>query len=53
MACGIAVAGNPYFWRISGQRLYLFSREKSRDAFAADTASIVRPTCAGRKSGIA
>lgn len=42
MARGIAVAGNPYFWRISGQRLYLFSREQSRNAFAADTANIVR-----------
>jgi hypothetical protein len=42
MARGIAVAGNPYFWLISGQRLYLFSREESRDAFAADAANIMR-----------
>jgi hypothetical protein len=42
MARGIAVAGNPYFWMVSGQRLYLFSREKARDAFAADAANIVR-----------
>lgn len=33
---GVTVAGNPWFWWISGQRLYLFSREASRDAFAAD-----------------
>jgi hypothetical protein len=25
MARGIGVAGNPYFWLISGRRLYLFS----------------------------
>ena len=33
---GVTVAGNPRFWLISGQRLYLFSREQNRDAFAAD-----------------
>jgi hypothetical protein len=42
VARGIAVAGNPYFWLVSGQRLYLFSRQKSRDAFAADAANIAR-----------
>jgi hypothetical protein len=42
MARGIAVAGNPYFWLISGQRLYLFSREEARDAFAANAANILR-----------
>ena len=42
VARGIAVAGNPYFWLVSGQRLYLFSREESRDAFAADAANIAR-----------
>jgi hypothetical protein len=42
MARGIAVAGNPNFWLISGERLYLFSREQSRDAFAADAANIAR-----------
>jgi hypothetical protein len=42
VARGIAVAGNPYFWLISGQRLYLFSREESRAAFAANAANIVR-----------
>ena len=42
VARGIAVAGNPYFWLVSGQRLYLFSREETRDAFAADATNIVR-----------
>jgi hypothetical protein len=35
VARGVVFAGNPRFWVISGQRLYLFGREKSRDAFAA------------------
>jgi len=33
---GITYAGNPRFWLVIGQRLYLFGREESRDAFAAD-----------------
>ena len=36
LARGVTYAGNPRFWLISGQRLYLFGREESRDAFAAD-----------------
>ena len=36
VARGITVAGNPLFWLVSGQRLYLFSREDQRDAFAAN-----------------
>jgi hypothetical protein len=36
LARGVVLAGNPLFWVISGQRLYLFSREANRDAFAAD-----------------
>jgi hypothetical protein len=36
LARGVTVAGNPRFWLISGQRLFLFSREQNRDAFAAD-----------------
>jgi hypothetical protein len=36
LARGVPYAGNPRFWLISGQRLYLFGREESRDAFAAD-----------------
>ena len=35
LARGVTVAGNPRLWLISGQRLYLFGREDSRDAFAA------------------
>jgi hypothetical protein len=36
LARGVTVAGNPRFWLVSGQRLYLFGREETRDAFAAD-----------------
>lgn len=36
LARGVILAGNPLFWLISGQRLYLFAREDHRDAFAAD-----------------
>lgn len=32
---GVAYAGNPRFWVVTGQRLYLFGREDNRDAFAA------------------
>jgi len=42
LARGVTVAGNPNFWLVSGQRLYLFSREESRDAFAADPARVLR-----------
>jgi len=33
---GVTLAGNPLFWLISGERLYLFGQEANRDAFAAD-----------------
>lgn len=36
LARGVTVAGNPRFWLVSGQRLYLFNREQTRAAFAAD-----------------
>ncbi|MCP3392002.1 hypothetical protein NLM27_24720 [Bradyrhizobium sp. CCGB12] len=36
IARGVTVAGNPRFFVITAQRLYLFSREANRDAFAAD-----------------
>jgi hypothetical protein len=36
LARGVTYAGNPRFWLVTGQRLYLFGREQSRDAFAAD-----------------
>jgi hypothetical protein len=36
VARGVTVAGNPRFWLVAGQRLYLFGREDTRDAFAAN-----------------
>jgi hypothetical protein len=42
VARGVTVAGNPRFWLISGQRLYLFGREETRDAFAADPQRLLR-----------
>ena len=36
LARGVTYAGNPRFWLVTGRRLYLFGREESRDAFAAD-----------------
>ena len=42
VARGVAFAGNPRFWAISGERLYLFGLEIHRDAFAADPARYLR-----------
>jgi hypothetical protein len=42
LARGVTVAGNPLFWLVSGQRLYLFGREQSRDAFAANPDPVLR-----------
>jgi hypothetical protein len=42
LARGVTVAGNPRFWLISGQRLYLFGRPETRDAFAADPSRVLR-----------
>jgi hypothetical protein len=42
LARGVTYAGNPRFWLIVGQRLYLFGREENRDAFAADPATMLR-----------
>jgi hypothetical protein len=39
---GVALAGNPRFWLIFGQRLFLFGRPESRDAFAADPVRFAR-----------
>ena len=36
IARGVTVAGNPLFWLVAGERLYLFGLEANRDAFAAD-----------------
>jgi hypothetical protein len=38
VARGVTVAGNPLFWVLAGERLYLFGLESNRDAFAADPA---------------
>ena len=36
VARGVTQAGNPLFFVVADQRLYLFSREANRDAFAAE-----------------
>lgn len=41
VARGVTVAGNPRFWLIVGERLYLFGFEANRAAFAADPKSFV------------
>src|SRR4051794_11328627 len=38
LARGVTYAGNPRFFVVSGQRLYLFGREENRTAFAAQPA---------------
>ena len=42
LARGVTYAGNPRFWAIAGERLYLFGREDNRDVFAADPARFLR-----------
>jgi hypothetical protein len=42
VARGVAFAGDPRFWLVAGQRLFLFGRAESRDAFAADPARFAR-----------
>ncbi|KIZ44960.1 MULTISPECIES: YHS domain-containing (seleno)protein [Rhodopseudomonas] len=42
VARGVTVAGNALVWLVVGQRLYLFGREQSRDAFAADPERYLR-----------
>jgi hypothetical protein len=42
LARGVTVAGNPRFWLISGQRLYLFNRDQTRTAFSANSARVLR-----------
>jgi hypothetical protein len=42
LARGVTVAGNPRLWLLAGERLYLFGREETRDAFAADPAHLLR-----------
>lgn len=43
---GVTYAGNPYFWVVVGQRLYLFGREENRDAFAAEPARFLKDAVA-------
>jgi hypothetical protein len=42
VARGVVFAGNPQFWLIFEERLYLFGREKSRDDFAASPQRFLR-----------
>jgi hypothetical protein len=42
LARGVTFAGNPRFWLIFGQRLFLFGAAESRDAFAADPSRVMR-----------
>ena len=42
VARGVTYAGNPRFWLIFAERLYLFGREENRDAFAADPQGVLR-----------
>ena len=42
VARGVARAGNPRFFVVAGQRLYLFGREESRNAFASDPARFLK-----------
>jgi hypothetical protein len=47
VAGGVGVDGNPLFWLIAGERLYLFYTEESRATFAADEQGLA--TTADRK----
>jgi hypothetical protein len=42
VARGVTVAGNPLFWLISEEQLFLFGREETRNAFAADPQRLLR-----------
>lgn len=41
VARGVAVAGNPLLWVVSGQRLYLFFSSAARAQFTANTDKII------------
>jgi hypothetical protein len=43
---GVTYAGSPRIWLIVDRRLYLFGREKSRDAFAANPARFLKEAAA-------
>jgi hypothetical protein len=56
LARGVTYAGNPHFWAIVDQRLYLFGREQSRDAFKARPARFLKDATArwpGLEQGLA
>jgi hypothetical protein len=42
VARGVTLSGDPRFWLIVGQKLFLFGGTESRDAFAADPTRILR-----------
>jgi hypothetical protein len=42
VARGVSVAGNPLFWLISADRLYLFGRAENRLAFVAEAQRVLR-----------
>ena len=46
LARGVTVAGSPMFWLVAGDRLYLFGREETRDAFAANPAPYAKEATA-------
>ncbi len=41
VARGAAVPGNPRYWAVARQRLYLFESPAARDAFATDQAEVL------------
>jgi hypothetical protein len=41
VARGVAVAGDPRLWTLSGARLYLFSTAEGRDLFAGDAEPVI------------
>ena len=51
VARGVVFSGNPQFWVIFQQRLYLFGHEKSRDDFAASPAHFL-PEASRRWPGL-
>ncbi|WP_298256497.1 YHS domain-containing (seleno)protein [Bradyrhizobium sp.] len=46
LARGVTVGGSPMFWLVAGDRLYLFGREETRDAFAANPAPYAKEATA-------
>jgi YHS domain-containing protein len=46
VARGVTVAGSPQYWIVANERLYLFSREETRRAFAAHPARYMKTATA-------